>query len=240
MNNIKRILVRLFISLFIINIIIHTVYAQENNTTELSNERAMILANPPLIISIIAIIISLGSFYLTHLRRGKLKILKPIYQLSTKDGFIQLPLILRNIGTRPLVVSNLAILTLKGEKEDLFKWINIQESLPPLDNITRDDIHITIGDFGDFENQPRTLYRIDGYIDRGGKRLPPIPIFLKGNESYFGIFTFVHEKNKEGKQIQFDGRYQILIKAWIDDEMEGKIYLEFGMKIPGFNEAIGA
>lgn len=41
MSSVKKTLVILFISLFIINIIIHTVYAQENNTTEISKENAM-------------------------------------------------------------------------------------------------------------------------------------------------------------------------------------------------------
>lgn len=41
MNNVKKKLFILVISLFIIDIIIHTVFAQENNTIEISNETAM-------------------------------------------------------------------------------------------------------------------------------------------------------------------------------------------------------
>jgi hypothetical protein len=90
--------------------------------------------NYSLIISIVALLFTIGSFWWINARRGKLKSFEPLSfaaMVHTDNSVFRFPLVLYNTGAKPIIVQNLRMRFPKETGVSVFGWRTMRSEIEP-------------------------------------------------------------------------------------------------------------
>jgi hypothetical protein len=90
--------------------------------------------NYSLIISIVALLFTIGSFWWINARRGKLRSFEPLSfaaMIRTDNSVFRFPLVLYNNGAKPIVVQNLRMRFPKETGVSVFGWRTMRSEVEP-------------------------------------------------------------------------------------------------------------